>query len=502
MLYFSLSTKHRQYLTITKSIAPFLTSISYRCAIVFRTSNEKTNFYKDMRLQRDLSMERKPVLYKLKPLRDSIFLMLSFALVSQTSVAAEDLKFSGNLTWISAYVHLIPDEDNALNRENDNFLIPENNLVSEIRPNLKITSNSFQLVVRPKVVAEVSRVKIDEKYEEPKGKTSSTINEAFFNWGVSNAVTFSYGRQSYQWGAAESISPSNRIFHETSQSKNILYEVIGKDIARLNFTIGKAFSTVVMTEFQENEDQEPFRYEEEFVTKGLLKSEFAWNDGTDYFGVVFGGVEGGRGWFGEYFSLQVPFIDGLFLYGDASHQRGSAAWYPMSSTSVLNQSPVVQLEQSKLEDDKVHSMVVGGLKYDFENGTILRAEYIKNDAGYTEEERNLFYASLANSSPAQLAVAEKNIAAFQRTGLEFPGQKYWYTSAQVPDFLKIKDLTFYLRALYSETDHSASGYSSIDYLVGDAGTVSFSSSGDLGRPNTELRSAIKNSYALAYKHNW
>jgi hypothetical protein len=174
----------------------------------------------------------------------------------------------------------------------------------------------------------------------------------------------------------------------------------------------------------------------------------------------------------------------------------------MSSTSVLNQSPVVQLEQSKLEDDKVHSMVVGGLKYDFENGTILRAEYIKNDAGYTEEERNLFYASLANSSPAQLAVAEKNIAAFQRTGLEFPGQKYWYTSAQVPDFLKIKDLTFYLRALYSETDHSASGYSSIDYLVGDAGTVSFSSSGDLGRPNTELRSAIKNSYALAYKHNW
>ncbi|MCX6123278.1 MAG: hypothetical protein NTV34_00780, partial [Proteobacteria bacterium] len=153
-------------------------------------------------------------------------------------------------------------------------------------------------------------------------------------------------------------------------------------------------------------------------------------------------------------------------------------------------------------DDKVYSMAVGGLKYDFENGTILRAEYIKNDAGYTEEERGLFYASLANTSPAQLAVTTKNVAAFQRTGLEFPGQKYWYASAQVPDFLTVKDLTLYLRALYSVTDDSASGYSSIDYLVGDAGTVSFSSSGDLGKPNTELRSAIKNSYILAYKHNW
>lgn len=428
--------------------------------------------------------------------------MLSCFVMTTTSLAAEDLKFSGNLTWITAYVHLITDGDNALNLDNKTYLIPENNLVSEVRPNLKITSNSFQLVVRPKVVAEARRIKLEDKYEEATGKTSSTINEAFFNWSVSNAVTFSYGRQSYQWGAAESVSPSNRIFHETSQSKNILYEVIGKDIARLNFTVGKSFSTVVMTEFQENEDEEPFRYQEEFATKGLIKSEFAWNDGTDYFGVVGGGVEGGKGWFGEYFSIQIPFIDGLFLYGDASHQRGSPAWYPVASANAASPLPLVALGQSKTEDDKVYSMVVGGLKYDFENGTILRTEYLSNDAGYTEDERTLFYASLANSSPEQLALVEKNVAAFQRNGLEFPGQKYWYGSAQIPDFLTIKDLTFYLRGLYSVADYSASGYGSFDYLVGDAGTVSISSSGDLGETNTELRSAVKNSYALAYKHNW
>jgi hypothetical protein len=427
---------------------------------------------------------------------------MSCFLFNTIALGAEELKFSGNLTWISAYVHLIPDEENSLNQDNKVYMIPENNLVSEVRPNLKITSTSFQLVVRPKVVAEVQRLKLEDKYDEPSGKTSSTINEAFFNWSVSNSVVFSYGRQSYQWGAAESFSPSNRMFHETSQSKNILYEVVGKDIARLNFTVGKSFSTVLMTEFQENEDEDPFRYEEEFTTKGLMKSEFAWNDGTDYFGIVFGGVEGSKGWIGEYFSLQMPFIDGLFLYGDASHQRGSAAWYPESSTNAASPVPLVELGQSKLQDDKVYSMVVGGLKYDFENGTILRTEYIKNEAGYTEEERRLFYSSLTSISPVQLAFAEKNVAAFQRNGLEFPGQKYWYASTQIPDFLTIKDLSFYARSLYSVTDYSVSAYSSFEYLVGDAGTVSFSTSGDLGEKNTELKSAIKNTYALAYKHNW
>lgn len=423
---------------------------------------------------------------------------------SASGQAAEELTFRGNLTWISAYVHLVPDDEMPMNAENRVLQIPENNLVSELRPNIKISSSSFQLVARPKVVMEATRVKIGDEYADATGKTRSTVNEAFFNWNVSDRVLFSYGRQSYQWGGAESINASNRIFHETSQSRNILYEVIGRDIARINFTVGKSFSTVVMTEFQENEDEEPFRYGQEFSSSGLIKSELAWNNGTDYFGVVLGGREGGRGWVGEYFSLQMPFLEGLFLYGDASQQRGSAVWYPVA-TQIVTQAGaarIIELQQSQVESDRVFALTAAGVRYDFENGTILRFEYIKNDAGYTEEERELFFAALASGDPAQIGANQLNLAKFQRSGTEFPGQKFAYASLNVPDFLTIKDLGFFSRSLYSLTDDSSNVYVSFDYLVGDAGTISLAGAADGGEDRSELRSAVRNSYILAYKHNW
>lgn len=436
--------------------------------------------------------------------RNILVIGLGTCAVIPRASAEDTVSFRGNLTWINAYVHLVPDIDSILNPDNTVSAIPENALVSEVRPNIKLVSSTFQIVARPKVVAQATRVKVGDKYQDATGETKSTINEAFFNWTVSNNVSFAYGRQSYQWGAAEALSPSNRMFHETSQSRNILYEVIGKDIARVNFTLGKSFSTVIMTEYEENKDEEPFRYGDEFASTGLLKSEVSTSDGTDYFGIVIGGRAAGHGWAGEYFNLQMPFFEGLSLYGDASHQRGSLVWYPVSreQVGVNGSEQITEMQQSQKDSDKVYTMADAGLRYDFEQGTILRIEYISNDAGYTKEERELYFASLLSISPTQRAVLAENGAKFGRNGLELPGQKYVYVSAHIPDFLTIRDLTFFMRALRSVNDESLNAYTSFDYLVGDAGTISVSASGDGGDKNTELRSLVKRSYTLAYTHNW
>lgn len=442
----------------------------------------------------------------LSPLDFSRILLTSGLLLALPlpAFADEEVTFRGNMTWITAYVHLVPDTDAKLNPDNSLFLIPENNLVFEIRPNIKLSTNTFQIVARPKVVTEVRRTKVGDEYGEATGTSKSTINEAFFNWNASSEVTFAYGRQSYQWGAAESMNPSNRIFHETSQSKNILYEVVGKDIARINFTFGRSFSAVFMTEFQENEDEELFQYDQEFKSTGLIKTEFSWDNGTNYLGIVAGGKEDSRGWIGEYLSQEVPFIEGLFIYGDASHQRGSGVWYPVSALVETPTGPqnVVELQQSQIDDDHVYTTAVGGLRFDFENGSIVRAEYITNDAGYTKEERETFFAAQGTQNQAQVTLAPLNQAKFLRSGLELPGQKYAYASVHIPDFLTINDLTFFMRGLRSVVDGSANGYLSFDYLVGKAGTISVSGSGDQGKQDTELRSTVKNSYGLAYKHNW
>lgn|GEM_PF-2249651 len=434
-------------------------------------------------------------------------------LVAQRGLAADNLAFRGNLSWINAFVHLAPEDANRLNSDNTLLRIPHYSFISDIRPNLKLSSSDFQIVARPKIVAEARQVKTakreaaggqsaaDARTEDTKGKVKSTINEAFVNWTVSDVVTFAYGRQSYQWGAAESANPSNRMFHETAQNRNALYEIVGKDIARVNFTLGKSFSTVVMTEYQQNKDEADFVAEEEFAPTGLVKSEFSWSGGTDYAGLVVGGREKASGWVGEYFSMGVPFFDGLFFYADASHQRGGRSWYPVKSQA----SPfaeIIEMQQLKRDENKVQTFATAGLKFDFVSGTIIRTEYIHNDAGYSENQLKDFYESLDDSNPAQLAVYESNLERFSANGNEFTGKRYGYVSLHVPDLISVRDLTFYSRAMRSMTDESLNIYASFEYLLKNAGTVLFSGSANSGRKESELRTTVARSFLVGYRHNW
>ncbi len=426
--------------------------------------------------------------------------------------ADDPLTFRGSLSWINAASNSTPTES-AVNPENV-LGVPDKTFVSEFRPNLKIGNNQIQFIVRPRVQFEATRVttgpKDDEKVHDPETTTDSQVNEAYGQWTVSDSVTFAYGRQSYQWGAAESLSPSNRMFHDTAAQRGILYEVKGKNIARLNLSAGKSFSTVFMTEYEENEDEdeEPFRAEEEFESTGLMKSEVSWHDGVDYFGIVVGGRQHGRGWIGEYFSINVPFIDGLSLYADASQQRGSDAWYPVETEATV-QGPagpvpttIVTYEQTGKEDDEVKSLSVGGLKYDFVNGAIVRAEYIYNQAGYSADERELAVDAFESENPAQFTALVPNTARFLSPGLELPGRRFAYASLHFPDFFWLTDLTFYTRGTRSLTDGSTAGYLSFDYKIGDHGTLSASASGTRGKKDSELRGYSAPTQTIAYRHDW
>ena len=404
-------------------------------------------------------------------MKNSGTLLVFLALVPR-AYGADNLSFRGNMTWINAYIHLVPEKDTRLNEENSVLKLPQNTVISDVRPNLKISSSEFQIIVRPKIVAEVRQTKVGDKTDDAKGKVKSTVNEAFLNWTASNIVTFAYGRQSYQWGAAETINPSNRLFHDTSQNRNALYEIVGKDIARVNFTFGRSFSTVIMTEFQQNKDETSFVAEEDFASTGLIKSEVSWSGGTDYAGIVVGGRENESGWVGEYFNQAVPFVDGLFLYGDASHQRGGRAWYPVQSKEIPNAVPsTVQMQQTLRDESKSQTLAAGGLKFDFVNGTIWRAEYVYNDAGYSTEQLKLFYTGLGDKNPAQLVHYESNLTRFSANGLEFTGKRYAYMSLHVPDFFKIRDLTFFTRILRSVGDDSINGYGIFEYQLKDAGII-------------------------------
>ncbi len=400
------------------------------------------------------------------------------------------------------------------NPDNQILQIPQDRLVSELRPSFKLVSSSLQIVARPRLTFAAERTALDVAPSSPdetttrqpfKGTSNVIWSEAFAQWTMSEHATLAFGRQNFQWGAAESLNPSNRIVHETVQAKGALYEVTGRNIARLNLSVGKSWSTVLMGEFEENEDVAPFRKDEEFESKGLVKNEISWNDGADYFGVVIGGRERHRGWFGEYVNVTVPFVDGLAIYADARHERASEAYYPREELvpTPAGPAPLVRLEQTKTDKERTYTLAVYGLKYDFEGGNSFRGEYILNDAGYSEDEARMAWRLFdLEKAPQQAPDFVENVQRSIAPGLELPGKRYAYASALVPDFFGVDDLIIVLRSLFSLSDKSTNSYGSLEYSLKGAGTLILAGSGTTGEENDELKGFVSPTVTVGYKHLW
>lgn len=416
------------------------------------------------------------------------------------------LTYRGSVSWWNSYQYSPVFENSIVNPNNLVLGLPEDRYSSEMRPNLKFVSSSLQIILRPRARYAFKLIRSGDNadYRE-KTKVDTFVSEAFFQWNLKDDLAFALGAQSYQWGAAEVLSPSNRIFHETAQDRTNLFEVRGRYIARANYSFGKSFSMVVMSEVLENKDNVDIRTysaEEIWYPTVLIKPEFNWNNGSDYFGLVLGNKEKNRPWLGQYFSYGIPFFEGLSIYADSSHERGSNAWYPQVSPLGPNKPNIITFARSKKDDTTVKSLAISGLRYDFEDGSIVRAEFIHNDAAYTDDERDLALASFQSPVPEQLAFRTENTQRFLAPGIELPGRRLVYLSAYVPNPFSLKDLIFFARGLRSISDQSGTYYGSIDYTVGDSGTISYAYSLSNGPIDGEAIGFSSPLHIIAYRHDW
>ena len=420
---------------------------------------------------------------------------------ASTAQAQEGLVSEGVFTWINAVRYSVLGE-HPLNPDNSVLEIPRVAVVSEFRPNFKIAGEKLQLVARPRVRMMWSEIEAGDAEPVPKGYSEYEMNEAFAYWLLSDHFAFTVGLQSYQWGPAESLSPSNRLFHETALARDVLYEVRGRHLARLNYSLGQGFSVVLLSEYQESDEEAPFLAEEAFATTTAVKAELSFGGGAHYIGLVGGGREHGRPWLGEYASLALPFPEGTSVYFDAAHQRGSSAYYPISQTGPAGPVEVVSLEQTRKDEDRVETIAVSGLRYDFVQGTIARLEYIWNEPGYDQTQQDLVRAALVSEELAQQATKGQLIGRSHAAGLELPGKRYAFASLFVPDFLTVDDLTATGRALVSLTDQSTNSYLALEYEVGDAGTAFMASSLSSGEQDSELAGFTKQSHIGGYRYIW
>ena len=416
--------------------------------------------------------------------------------------ADDPLTFRASVSWLNAAQHGTILNDSAINPDNQLLSQPRDRFVSELRPNIKFATTTVQLIARPRITQTYQVVPKPGPYAPPTGDISHELLEGFLQWTVSDSLTFAYGRQSYQWGAAEVLSPSNRLVHDTVGQHDLLYQVRGEDLARLNFSIGKQFSTVVMTRFQQNSDVPVFQAEQTYQNIGLVKSEFTWDNGANYVGAVAGGRAHSQPWAGVYGNYGLPFFDGLSLYADASAERGSAAWYPVDAPlSPLPSAPRgIAFAKTRLGDGRTYTLATAGTKYDFVNGAILRFEYVYNQAGYSRAERDQVLA--VAKAPALRPSFLQNASRFLLPGLDLPGQRYAYTSVHLPDLFTVTDLTLDARVLRSLGDQSETAYANFDYKVGEAGTATAALQVAGGPKDGELRGYASPTFTVAYRQDW
>ncbi len=372
---------------------------------------------------------------------------------------APSLALRGHVEWISAAGGSLY-RDTPVNPANRVLELPQVAGETELRPHLVAEYGAtVRVVARPRLLVQATRAAVGGGWRPERSDASATWTELYAAWRLDDRVAIAYGLQNFQWGPAELISPSNRIFHETGFSRDPLYAVRGKHLARVNVSFAGAWTAVLLAEVAPN-GEPAFVAAEPFEPKAQLKVEYAVPRGGGYAGVTGGAAQRSRGWFGEY--AELPLWGGLSVHSDVVHTAGRRAWYPVDSGG-----GDVTWAQTGMESRRLRTLGVGGLRYAFEGGVDARLEYVHDDAGWSRRELRL----AARAARAEVADAAR-LEAWLAPGFELLGRDLAYASVRVPKLPPGARTEVQVRYLRSLTDGSGAVYATATRDAGDA-TVLF-----------------------------
>lgn len=394
-----------------------------------------------------------------------------------TEPAPRAITAKPGLEWISA-IRVMDPAPSRFNPGNAVLRLPQFWAQTELRPNLRVELGSrATFVVRPRLLGVTESSWATGLDRRDAQDTTANWTELYLNYRPNDVVQFSYGLQNYQWGPAELLSPSNRIFHEVGVFRDAVYYVRGRHLARVNVSSGKEWSLVALAELGDNGEPD-FNTGQPFSRKAQAKLEYAAPSGVGYVGASFGVRQAGRPWFGEYASYSIT--EGLSAYVDATHARGSDAWYPVRG---VDGRPA--FARRDLESGAWRTLGVAGLRYTFVDGTDLRAEVMHQDAGYSNIDMRLAVEAAA-SSPTAVGAAP-----YFAPGLELLGRHLALVSVRFPDLPPDQHLVVQGRYLRSLSDRSGVVFATATLETTDALVLFASAAWTHGRDVAEFSRATR-----------
>lgn len=375
------------------------------------------------------------------------FLFILF--LAQTTWAFDfsyKLGYEGYFLFVSAQ-----HPDTGINLGNEILKTPDYQLISEQRLDFKFNINDAKIILRPFWNYNRQKIKTNitqQNYTNEKNKVD--FYDLFFEQIVNSKLSFTLGLQTYQWGPAELINPSNPFYHFQSQQGTFGFKSKGKSIARFNLDLTSGFNYVVMYEPVSNQEAN-WIYNQDFKPQHAMKIEKQFDNTRNMLGLVWSHSDSNRESIGEY--AQYEFYDGYTIYIDGVQNKNVDYYRPEYVNGFYKMS--FQREQSW------SSLLTVGAR--FESDFDLRLEYIYNSLGFDQDE----FAKVVTAIQQTSVFLSENLKAFQNNGLELLTQHYAYLSLRKSDFLSFKEFNLYLRTFNSLTDHSAVDQIEIDKGAGD-----------------------------------
>ncbi len=408
---------------------------------------------------------------------------LAFASPARAEDAAGGSPVSARarLEWLTAAGTTSPRET-PVNPDNAVLRLPQAAGSTELRPELRVEAGpDLRGVARPRLLLQVQKPRVAGEWQPESSDARVEWIDLYASWRAGERLEVAYGLQNFQWGPAELMSPSNRIFHETGFFRDPLYVVRGRDLARVNLSAGRAWSAVLLAEVQDN-GEAPFVAGAPFEPKAEAKLEWSHPGGRGWIGAVAGAGRDSRGFFGGYGSLAIG--DALSVYADAVTQMGSHAWYPVDDGAGGARF------EHPLAGAGLRTLVLGGAHYTFEGGADVRLEYAFDEAGWTTSQLRL--AERAAAAPPVPGAVE----AWLDPGFEVVGRQHLYASVTVPDLPPHDRTSVAIRWLQALEDGSAAVFATASYAAADAVVLFASATGTWGSDHGAL-SRLARASALA-----
>jgi hypothetical protein len=350
--------------------------------------------------------------------KSSVFCALACAV---PSTALSQSFVNTSVKWVNAVTVQQPLEG-AVNPQNTVFETPSLQLLSEWRPEAKISlARKLVVVAKPRFSMSSAATQVAGRTSQSKTWLDYFWREAYGTLTASEVLQFSYGLQNFQWGPTESFSPTNTIARNSGFAGDILSEPAAHQVARINFTPKQNINALVLTEIAPSQ-QSPFLAEESFHKQILGKLEITDSSATSYAAIVAGSAEDGETFQGAYFNL--AFNDTFSTYGDAKVNNKSRVWYPKEAQ---NSGSVSSFEKNTHRNTRVFSNL--GTRFSFGNGVDLRAEFIRYDEGYSKSQLR---QSITNASTLSQELPT-NIARYSAPGLELPCKNSLYIAQHYLD---------------------------------------------------------------------